>query len=109
MGWLIRGDRRYYYRSSRVAGRPTKTYFGSGSEAEDEAAAVERRKAEREERQREFASEADAYREGVARLEELCRLTDLLMKTHLVLAGFRQHDRGEWRRRRDATGHETPD
>src|SRR5262245_56314398 len=109
MSWTIRGDRRYYYRSSRVGGRPTRTYLGSGSEAEAEAAEVERRKKERAERQRARSAECKAHDEAAAPLWKLCRFTDVLMKVSLVLAGYRQHDRGEWRRRRDATGYETPD
>src|SRR5262245_55043484 len=109
MPWTNRGGgRRYYYRSSRVNGRPTKVYVGYGNQAEAEAAEVETRKAERADRQRTLSAECKAHDEAVAPMDELCRLTDLLMKTHLVLAGYHQHDRGEWRRRRqrDVTGHE---
>src|SRR5262245_37811952 len=111
MPWANRGDRRYYYRSSRVNGRPTKVYVGTGEAAAEAAAEVERRKAERAERQRARAAEADAYGQSTAPLDELCRFTDVLLRVSLVLAGFRRHDRGEWRRRRrrDVTGHETPD
>jgi hypothetical protein len=98
MGWE-RG--RYYTRSKRVAGRVVREYVGAGQVAALVAQmdALERQKRE---------SERDALRaERVevealdAPLEELDALADLLARAALVAAGFHQHKRGEWRRRRE--------
>ncbi len=60
-----------------------------GERREERAA---RRERERAERERWAALEAPA--------DELAELTDALAGVALVLAGYRRHDRGEWRRRR---------
>lgn len=41
----------------------------------------------------------DALEEPV---RELCEAAELLVQAALVVAGYRQHNRGEWRKRRDA-------
>jgi hypothetical protein len=97
MGW----DRgRYYTRSKKVNGRVVREYIGTGSVAEliaqGDALARERRAAERAEEKAKRA-ELEALD---APLDELDKLADLLARAALVTAGFRQHKRGEWRRRR---------
>jgi len=47
MPWELRGQKRYYYRSERVAGRPVRRYFGSGPAAELQAAADDLRRLRR--------------------------------------------------------------
>ena len=44
MPWVRRGDRRYFYASRWVGGKPTTVYVGSGPTAEEAAAEVERRR-----------------------------------------------------------------
>ena len=103
MPWAARGKdgTKYFYSSRRVNGRPAKVYCGAGLAAEEAAAAVERRRDERLEQARRLAAEQANYATAVGPLEDLCQLTDLVTKANLLLAGFRQHDRGTWRRRRD--------
>jgi hypothetical protein len=91
---------RYYTRSKKVNGRVVREYVGSGEVAEVAAQidAITRadRQAEREARRAEKAA-LDALE---APLNDLNDLADLLARAALIAAGFRQHKRGEWRRKR---------
>ena len=84
-------------------GKVVREYVGSGPLAELAAAwdAEERqeRAAERERARQAEARDAPA----VAALAELGRVLDGLAAAFLVGAGYRRHNRGEWRRRRDGT------
>lgn len=99
MGWDK--DGRYYTRSRRKNGRVVREHIGGGKLGElaarldaidREKRAVERAAA-RAERQ-----EIDALD---APLNELDELADLLVRAALLAAGFHQHHRGNWRKRRD--------
>ena len=98
MGWERQG--RYYYRSRKVGGRVVRQYIGTGRGAEmvAEMDALEReeREAERAARRAERA-ELEAL-EGA--LDRMCQQAELLARAALVAAGFRQHKRGEWRKKR---------
>ena len=101
MPWEERGGRHYYYRSRRVEGRVCKEYFGTGPVADIVAQWDEQKRRGREE-------EAEALREERQRLEaleepvkELCDTAETLARAALVAAGYRQHHRGEWRKRRE--------
>jgi hypothetical protein len=85
---------RYYTRSRKVNGRVDREYVGTGWLAE-------------------LAAQVDAL-EGQRRQEEQARLealdaplsdlndrADLLARAALLAAGYHQHNRGEWRRRRE--------
>ena len=99
MGWE-RG--RYYTRSRKVNGRVVREYVGVGRVAELAAQldAIERqqREAERAARRAE-RTKLDALD---TLLDELNDLAELLARAALEAAGFHQHKRGEWRRRREA-------
>jgi hypothetical protein len=97
MGW----DRgRYYTRSRKVDGRVVRQYVGGGLTGQLAAQldAVERaqRQADRAE-QKAMRTEVEALD---AELDELNDLADLLARAALLAAGYRQHKRGEWRKRR---------
>jgi hypothetical protein len=96
VGW----ERGYYYRARKEGGRVVREYVGAGRVAElvaqMDALERERREAERAAWKAERA-ELEALD---APLDELTDLADLLARAALVAAGFRQHKRGEWRRRR---------
>lgn len=100
MGW---DKGRYYTRSRKVNGRVVREYIGTGEVAElaAQSDAIDRadREAERQARRAEKA-ELDALDASVKELDELA---DLLARAALLAAGYRQHKRGEWRRRRRAT------
>jgi hypothetical protein len=99
MGW---DKGRYYTRSRKVNGRVVREYYGAGEAAE---LIAELNALEREERdlrrldQRALRDELDAL-DGS--LGELHTQAELLARVALAVAGFHQHHRGEWRKRRDA-------
>jgi|SRR5829696_3084511 len=91
----------YYTRSRKVDGRVVREYVGGGIRGE-----IAARMDAKEQQQRE--EEAAAWREERERLEELaglvdefCEAVETVARATLLAAGFRQHNRGEWRRRRD--------
>jgi hypothetical protein len=100
MAWDEVNGRRYYYRSERVDGRPVRRYVGKGDVAELAAAADAARRVEREIEARQRQAEQTRLNEAEAPLVELCELTDILVRAALVVAGFHQHARGSWRKRR---------
>ena len=100
MGWERRGNRQYYYTARRVSGRVVKQYLGAGPVAELVAAHDAQERAER-------LATAQGRRGERARLTDLEQTVqaphdaiESLLRTHLVLAGYHRHARGEWRRRR---------
>jgi len=100
MAWEQRGSRTYYYRSVRSGTRVTKEYAGGGLMgslgADFDAEQREQRAHERARREKEQAQWAAL--EQPAR--ELDDLAESLASAALLSAGYRRHDRGEWRRRR---------
>lgn len=105
MGWETR-DRggRYYTRSRKVNGRVVREYVGGGLTGELAASQDARRREER-------AAAAAALRALEAQhaplddhTEELWEMTGLVIRGALVLAGYHQHHRGEWRKRRGVCG-----
>ena len=102
MGW----DRgRYYTRSKKVGGRVVREYIGTGLmgklAAKTDALARERRQlkalAERMEKVK-IAFDPN--------LNALIEITDLLARAALRAAGYHQHKRGEWRKRREPDCHD---
>jgi hypothetical protein len=100
MPWLQRGRHRAFYQSVRINGRVVHRYLGSGPEAERAAAAIEERRQQRAAARAALVAEQETHAEVVVPLEELFSLTDLVMRDALLLAGFHQHCRGAWRKRR---------
>ena len=101
MTWESRKGRgRYYTRSSRSGGRVAREYYGRG-----EAAALTAKldRVIRGQRESE-AARLEALRAATAQFEtplaELCTLADMLARAVLLSAGFHQHARGQWRKRR---------
>jgi hypothetical protein len=93
MGWE-RG--RYYTRSRKVNGRVVREYVGTGDVAE-QAAMIDAIARQGREAGRAAMAELTAL---AAPLDDLAELTDLLARAALAAAGYRQHHRGEWRKRR---------
>lgn len=101
MSWENRKGRgRYYTRSRRVNGQVVREYVGRGDLAEAIAAADEFERKHR--RSLAAAIDADRQRRDAAEelLVQLANATDLFVRAALELSGFRQHDRGQWRKRR---------
>jgi hypothetical protein len=100
MAWVSRGGKAYYYCKRKVAGRVFSEYFGSGPEAELAAALDARRRQERQARRRAGQLEHGCWERAVSLLGGFAVGTALLVQSALLLAGYRQHQRGAWRKRR---------
>ena len=99
MSWEQRGNRTYYYRSRKIAGRVVKEYVGGGlagmlAEQEDEA-----RRRKRDAECVALQADRDAFEAAVAAHDAFARAADALMTAALVAAGYHRHDRGQWRKR----------
>ena len=108
MAWETRPNStgRYFTRSQRVGGRIFREYVGAeGSPTAQLAAAEAVLRQEHRERER---AERRTERERLAALDApvlaLGALSDALLGATLVAGGYRQHDRGDWRRRRAHAG-----
>ncbi len=87
----------YYYRKQRINGRVVSTYVGSGEEGrnrlqqENEAAAL---------RKEEKAKQTHETEKLIAEIDQLCADVDHVFDAALFQAGYRRHNRGEWRKQR---------
>lgn len=108
MGWEQRGDRRYLYRNRRVNGKPVKEYvaaddrFGAGELLADDLARLLRREA----KVRALVAQARAELRGrVDGLLAAAGAANAALKAVaeglLTAIGFHNHNRGEWRMRRE--------
>lgn len=104
MGWETRTHGgRYYTRSWRRNGRVIREYIGAG-EAGEQAAAFDaltrdQRQGERAERLCEHSRLDDAD----AALTAWSAWVEAQLREALTAAGYHQHKRGEWRRKRGGT------
>lgn len=101
MGWETRQrGGSYYTRSRKVDGRVVREYVGGGiigelsAEQDDWERAQRQAAAERMQLERAQLAERDAL------MRDYCRQVDTLMRDALMAAGYHQHARGEWRRKR---------
>lgn len=98
MPWDKRG---YYYRKKRIGSRVVSEYVGKGFMADLEAGSDQ---TERDARECERAA-LQAMKAECGALDESVAAADAaigaLMKQTLQSAGYHQHERGQWRKRRD--------
>jgi len=91
----------YYTRSRRVNGRVVRQYLGGGEvgaiaarldslEREKQAAIAARHRADRA-----------RFEDLDAQVASLCEVAELFARATLLAAGYHQHHRGSWRRRRE--------
>jgi hypothetical protein len=107
MGWETRNGRGHYYiRTTRQGGRIVREYFGTGELGEIAATFDEFARAERVLRAK-HAAQVAASSMKVDQLIKLDKLVAAYVKTvevaaHQALsaAGYRRHERGEWRKTR---------
>jgi hypothetical protein len=100
MAWEVRGDTRYYYRMHRLpGGRFRREYLGGGFGAELAAALDAHRRRQRQAQREALRAEREAWEGAAVVLDELIATSNLLVRACLLVAGFHQHQRGEWRRR----------
>jgi hypothetical protein len=96
MAW----ERGYYYRVRKEGGRVVREYVGRGRPAEL-AARLDALARQERERGRAALRAAKAELDALdAPLNDLNDLAELLARAALLAAGFHQHKRGEWRKRR---------
>lgn len=104
MGWdrKKRGATRgYYYRSVRDGDRTRKIYLGKSAAAEEVAAAVTRRRDQRDAGTRALRKEAESTVEADRSAAELREWTEVIASAWLVLTGHHFHH-GFWRYRQMA-------
>ena len=102
MAWEPRGrSHRYYTRSRRVDGRVQRIYFGRGPEAELAAALDEQQQVDRLAEWKVQRAESAQLKNLTDVAHSLNCLAEAMSLAALYSAGYRQHDRGEWRRRRN--------
>ncbi len=61
----------------------------------------ELKRCQREEETASWREEQNQLEALVAPVEELCEAAETIVRATLLAAGFKRHNRGEWRRRRD--------
>ena len=104
MGWETRRGRgRYYTRSHRVSGRVIREYVGTGLVAELTAQQDAEERAQRLAERQRLQHEAARWASAAAPLMQLSQLLDGLTAATLITAGYHQHHRGTWRKRRHGT------
>lgn len=100
MAWEVRNNFRVYYRSVKIAGRVRKEYWGRGPEAALMAALDAEARARRAGQASVFRAEADLVRAADADTAYFTKFVGDVSRAALEAAGFHQHARGHWRRRR---------
>jgi hypothetical protein len=100
MAVVYRNGRPYLYKSIRCGGRVTSQYLGRGEDAllidAIETSDRDQRDYERHQEREERKESNDLERV----LDELAERTRTLAGQALISAGYHQHHRGEWRKRR---------
>ena len=96
MSWERRKGSSYYYKGAREGKRVRKVYLGGGPEAV-EAARVDAERRAQEQAERTARAEVEQLD---AQNDQICRAVQRLMAAVLYSAGFHQHARGAWRKRR---------
>lgn len=88
----------YYYRVSKRRGRVVRQYLGFGLEAECAALEVRRRHEVRAMMRQHLREMEQCWQGTDFALRAASDAITLLFRAALLAAGFRQHDRGAWRR-----------
>ena len=104
MSWETRrGSGRYYTRSRKVNDRIIREYVGTGLVAELAAQQDAEERAQRLAERERLQHEAARWASAAAPLRQLSQLLDGLTAATLISAGYHQHHRGAWRKRRHGT------
>jgi hypothetical protein len=91
----------YYTRSHKVAGRVVREYVGTGPLAELAAEIDTEERWQREGQRQSWREECECMQALEQPIEELCEASETLAQATLIAAGYRRHNRGEWRKRRE--------
>jgi uncharacterized small protein (DUF1192 family) len=100
MGWEKR-DRGglYYTRSKKVGGRVVRKYVGGGILGRIAALQDTQERLWREQEAALWQEERERLEALVAPVEALCEAAEILYRAALLSAGYRRHQRGQWRRK----------
>ncbi len=90
----------YYTRSRKEGGRVLREYIGGGVLGEIAALEDEYERRCREEEAALCKEERERLEGLMAPVDELCEAAEVLARAALLAAGYRRHNRGEWRKRR---------
>ncbi len=90
----------YYTRSRKENGRVVREYGGGGVLGQIAALEDEYERRRREEEAAFWKEERERLEELSAPVDELCEAAEILARAALLAAGYRRHNRGEWRKRR---------
>jgi hypothetical protein len=102
MGWEKRQRGGLYYtRSKKVDGRVVREYVGGGTLGHIAALQDAQERRRREEEAALWKEERERLEALVAPVEDLCEAAEILYRAALVCAGYRRHQRGQWRRKRE--------
>ena len=91
----------YYTRSRKESGRVIREYIGGGVLGEIAALQDEYERRQREEEAAFCKEERERLEDLMAPIDELCEAAEVLARAALVAAGYRRHNRGQWRKRRE--------
>ena len=91
----------YYTRSRKVNGKVVREYKGAGVLGKIAALEDERERCRREEEAAFWKEEQEQLEALSAPVDKLCEATETIARAVLLAAGFRRHNRSEWRRQRD--------
>jgi hypothetical protein len=102
MGGETRGGRAYYYTAEKQNGKVVKAYHGARGEADAEAMAtiLEGQRISQAREGRRESSRRHRLRALEETVRTFCQEVDACTREALTAAGYHQHNRGEWRRRR---------
>ena len=97
---MHRDKRGYWYRSKRIGKQVVKEYLGAGSYASLLARSEEILQPQEAAARREELAMLQAIEAVDAPIEAACDAIQAVMCEQLQQAGYHQHKRGEWRKRR---------
>ena len=102
MSWERRArGTRYYTRSKKVGGRIVRQYVGCGVVGELAAAADAAARLEAQEEARRWQARRAQVESAGEMSRRFADSVERLSRAALVLAGYHQHHRGEWRKVRE--------
>jgi hypothetical protein len=91
----------YYTRSRKVSGRVVREYVGGGLLGQLAARMDAKERRRREEEAAARKEEQERMEALTAPVEELCEGVEILARATLLASGYRRHNRGEWRKKRE--------
>ena len=97
MTWSRRGNQKYFYACEQVSGRRRRIYLGRGASAALAVLEMEIKRRERTQRQVEEKLNPNQPSEEHRQVVAVCQQLRHELHMELHAAGFRRHDRGQWR------------